>query len=335
MSKPAAGVFTFFFMLCVFFPFSSFAASKPQVMVVMSYHEGYVWVEHIKQGIYSVLGDNYSTTYFFLDTKNNFRQGPAKAEQAYALFQKLRPDVVIAADDNAQSMFVVPYLRNRTSTPVVFCGVNEDPEVYGYPSSNVTGILERFHVRETIALLKQLVPSVETIGFILRGGTETTKALIKQMKAEQYSYPVEVYGFAEPETLEKAEKVVQEYGKECDCVYLEHFEGIRDARGKTWSNNAAVNHLVEILGPKPTICSNSYTVEAGILCAVIESGVEQGAEAAEAAGRIIDGTSVSDIPIQRNIKGKQVINVSALRALNITPNPSILREAELVKTNKP
>ena len=91
-----------------------------------------------------------------MDTKVNIKDGPKKAKEAYALFQQIEPDGLITADDNAQRLFVLPYLKGRYTTPVMFCGVNSAAEQYGYPTSNVSGILERGHISESIAFAKQL-----------------------------------------------------------------------------------------------------------------------------------------------------------------------------------
>ena len=64
-----------------------------------------------------------------MDTKKNIEGGVRKAKDAYELYRRLQPDGVIAADDNAQSMFVVPYLKDRYDVPVIFCGVNALPDL--------------------------------------------------------------------------------------------------------------------------------------------------------------------------------------------------------------
>ena len=138
--------------LAVFFSFPQTGESSSfKVLVVMSYHESMPWVKEIKEGIDSEIEGVCDLKYFYMDTKRNIEGGPQKAKEAYAMYLDFRPDGVIAADDNAQSMFVVPYLKNKVKTPVVFCGVNHEPDTYGYPASNITGVLERDHIGESIA----------------------------------------------------------------------------------------------------------------------------------------------------------------------------------------
>ena len=151
-------------ILCMIGLFSTtIQAAEFKVLVVMSYEQMNPWCVEIKDGIDSALGNRCEVTYFYMDTKVNLEGGVQKAKEAYSLFKDLQPDGVITVDDNAQSMFVLQYLNDKAKTPVMFCGVNAEPEKYGYPASNVSGILERAHVNESIALAKQLVPSIKTI----------------------------------------------------------------------------------------------------------------------------------------------------------------------------
>ena len=58
-------------------------------------------------------------------------QMKAAALEAKNLIDNIKPDVVIAADDDAQQYLVIPYL-NQSPMPVVFCGINWDASVYDY-----------------------------------------------------------------------------------------------------------------------------------------------------------------------------------------------------------
>jgi ABC-type uncharacterized transport system substrate-binding protein len=53
----------------------------------------------------------------------------------------LKPDVVITSDDNAAKYLIVPHLLDK-EIPVVFSGINWTVDEYGFPASNVTGIVE-------------------------------------------------------------------------------------------------------------------------------------------------------------------------------------------------
>ena len=307
---------------------------KKKILVVMSYEEPSVnpWCKEIKEGIDSLLANTSEITYFYMDTKKNLEGGPQKAEEAYSLYQKLQPDGVITVDDNAQKMFVLPYLlKNKVKTPVMFCGVNAEPEKYGYPAPNVSGILERGHIKESIAFVKQLVPSINSVGFLSKD-SPSGKALLGQVEKESNTYIVKMSTFKLLKTVKEIVAVREELNEKSDVLFIDSIEGILDEKGNPLRNKEIIRILMKIY-EKPIIGANQYHVEDGALCAVVKTGQEQGRTAAEMLLKALQGTPVSDIKITQNYQGRRVINVTTMKALGIKPKPIILVGAKLVRTN--
>jgi ABC-type uncharacterized transport system substrate-binding protein len=307
-------------------------AAKIKVLVVMSYHESMPWVQEIKEGIYSEAGKFCALNYFFMDTKRNIQGGPQKAKEAFALYQEFRPDGVIAADDNAQSMFVVPYLKDKVKTPVIFCGVNSEPEKYGYPASNVTGILERAHFIESIKLVQQLVPSVRVVGSLLNNNP-TGREISRQIQQDSNVSSAEKVVIKFAKTLEEAKAMTEELRNQCDALNLVGLEGLLDIDGKPITEREIIPILAKIFG-KPTFSPDIFNIKLGLLCTVSKTGQDQGESAARMLLKAMQGTHVDQIPITRNKYGKRVINVSVMKQLGIKPKPIILQGAELVRTEE-
>lgn len=305
-------------------------AAHYKVLVVMSYDETYPFEAEMREGIEAVLADIGEITYFYMNTKKYFEGGPQKAKEAYALYQELQPDGVIAADDDAQAMFVAPYLKDQVKTPVVFCGVNADPEKYGYPASNVSGILERGHTSESLALVQQLVPSVKTFGRIVKD-TPMSRADVNRVREDVETAGFAFIDFKLPATFQEAFDLVETYRDHCDVLLVSTLQGIPDENGMPMTNRAAIARVVKAFG-KPTIGSTLSDVQDGVLCAVIQSGQEQGRTAAEMLLKALEGTPVSEIPITRNKFGRRIINVDTMKVLGIEPKPVVIRNAELVRT---
>ena len=306
------------------------SASEFKVLVVMSYEEDNPWCMEIKEGIESVLGKTSDTTYFYMNTKANFNGGVGKAAEAYELYRQLKPNGVITADDDVQEMFVLPYLKNRTAVPVMFCGVNAEAEQYGYPAKNVSGVLERAHVAESIAFLKQLLPSVKKIGFIVNN-VPAGKALRLQVDTEKGKYLAAVASFKLVSTIAELRKTADILSKTTDAVYVDSLEGITDDQQRAMTNKEIFKILRESYR-KPIIGANSYHVEQGALCAVVKTGQEQGETAAKQLLLAMRSTKVSDIKVTQNNRGRRLINVDTMEALGITPRPIVLVGATLVKT---
>ncbi len=322
----------FIVLLCLLYPFSAMAAARRlRVLVVMSYEQEYPWVQAIRNGIDQALSSCCDTRYFYLDTKKNLAAGKQKAEEAYALFLQWRPDGVIAADDNAQSMFVLPYLYDKVKTPVMFCGVNAEPEQYGYPGTNVSGILERLHIRESIAFARQLAP-IQSVCFIIK--ESPVAALVSnQINKEKAGYMVPSRGIYRPETFAEAISMAEQLRDRCDLLFIETLEGIPDGDGQPLTSKDIIPAIVQTFN-KPTTGTDKYSVDFGVLCSVIKSGTEQGETAATMLLQAMTGTPLQDIPITRNFRGKRLLNVTTMKALGIKPRPMVLRGTQLVKTEE-
>lgn len=325
-----------FLLLLLCLPAPALAESETRsckVLAVMSYHDGYPWQDEIRKGMERILHSRCRITFFNLDTKHYPEQGEQRAAEAYALFSSMRPDGVLAADDPAQELFVVPYLREKTSVPVFFCGVNANAEKYGYPASNVTGILERYHGKETMAFLKQIMPKVQSFVYLSRGNDMTAAEIISEIRKDAPNYALRAHGFYNPATIEEAADLLRAARPTTDVLYLEHLEGITDRSGRILSHREAYTFLLDVWGNKPTVCANEYSVKAGCLLAVQKSGVEQGAMAAKMLLRALEGTPLAQIPIVRNQTGVKILNVQAMTKLGITVPLPVFREIKLVRTD--
>lgn len=325
----------FVLLLIVAWTYAAFSAdtveaSSCKILVIMSYEENNPWSVEIKEGVESTMPDSCDIKYFYMNTKENFNDGPEKAKEAYNLYKQFKPDGVIAADDNAQSMFVVPYLKDKVKTPVMFCGVNGEPEDFGYPASNVSGILERAHIDATIALAKQLDPSIETVGFIAKS-SPSGLALKKQVEKESDTYLAKVSGFKLAKTKQDTLLAVEELGPRSDALFMESTRGILDEDGNPLLSKEIIQLVSNAFG-KPVLGANRYHVEEGVLCATIKTGQNQGRVAAEMLLKSMQGTAASKIPIVANKHGKRLVNVSVMKSLGIKPKRRTLIGSELVYT---
>lgn len=317
--------------ICSLFPAISQAA-KFKVLVVMSYEEKLSWCENMKKGIETALGELSEIKYFYMNTMENFEGGARKAEEAYNLFQEFKPDGVIAADDNAQVLFVVPYLKDKVKTPVMFCGVNAEPEQYGYPASNVSGMLERLHMKESIAYAQQIVPSIKTVGYMVKAGP-VAEAVLKQVKSESDTYPAISKGFKTPDTLKHAIEMAEELKKDCDLLFMTSMGGLTGNDGKPLTLKEATSELVKAFG-KPTFTDVTDLIKHGVLCAVTIASYEQGETSAQMLLKAMQGTPISRLPVAKNKHGKAVINPTALKSLGIKPQPMVFQKAEVMKTEE-
>ncbi|MFC1904908.1 ABC transporter substrate-binding protein, partial [Chloroflexota bacterium] len=163
------------------------------MLLVFSYHPEYSWVAEETRGVDDILKDRgVETEIFYMDTKGNTSTEWKEkvAEEAVKKIGESKPDLVIAFDDNACELVAKKYIGK--SLPFVFCGMNGEPEDYGFPAQNITGVIERPQVEATVNLLKQLVPDVEKLA-IITDDSPTSQAFIASMK--KTILPIEISEF--------------------------------------------------------------------------------------------------------------------------------------------
>lgn len=299
-----------------------------KILVVMSYHQGNQWQDDERQGVDAALA-GAQREYFYLDTKRSEAGGAAKAKEAWAVYQKLQPDAVIAADDFAQSLFVVPYLKDKVKTPVVFLGVNNDAARYGFPASNVTGVIEIKHYRESIAFAQLLVPGVRRVA-VLYMDNQTNRENVEEVKRQQATFAAELVRFRPATTFADLEKFVRTATDKVDAFLALNFSGMHDEKGAVMEAAQVMEKLTS-LSIKPVIATEYYDVESGALCGVVKTGLEQGDLAAHMVLDIFSGKAIKDIAVTKNKNGLRYINVSTAQRLGVPLRSVAVAGTKLVK----
>lgn len=293
-----------------------------KVLFVNSYHAGYEWSDGIETGIHSVLdetGVEVKTVY--MDTKRNtdeaFRIEAGK--QAKSEIDAFEPDVILVADDNAQQFLVVPHLMEE-DVPIVFMGVNWDASIYGYPTEHITGMIEVELVAELMDRLGEYADT-ERVGYVTIT-SETESKVIEEYNARFFDGQMEAY---EASTFEEFKEAFLQAQDEMDVVLIGNNAGVE------WDIEDAAQFFAEQTRV-PTGSINSWMAQYTMIT-LAKIPEEQGEWSAQAALKILDGQSVSDIPVSENVKGELILNLDIAEQLGVVFQPSLLRVAEVVNSN--
>lgn len=299
-----------------------------KVLLIFSYHPEHPWVVEETRGAEDILGERgVETEKFYLDTKRNTSAEWKEevAEEAVRKIDDFKPDLVIVFDDNACELVAKEYIGE--SLPFVFCGMNGEPEDYGFPAQNITGVIERHHLEATINLLKQLVPDVEELA-IISDDSPTSQAFITRVR--NIIPPVEISEFYTTNDFDAWKAEVNRLQTNVDAIGIYVYHTIKenseeeslppeDVLGWTLENSEL-----------PGFAFSDFTVRDGVLCGVTVSGYEQGMTAAEIAIRILNGETPADIPIECPEKGTPMINEIRAEELNIEIPADVLEEVEIL-----
>ena len=167
---------------------------KKRIFIVSSYHREYIWSQSTQKGLNAAMrkfgyldndaqadalvkNDRVESSHTvigkaWMDTKRH-DSGAEMAGATARIMGEIRafkPDLVLLGDDNA-ARFIGGQLLD-SPTPVVFWGINGLPLKYGLvdsmdsPGRNVTGVWQQGYHKESLDLLKRLVPKAQTFAIL-------------------------------------------------------------------------------------------------------------------------------------------------------------------------
>jgi ABC-type uncharacterized transport system substrate-binding protein len=306
---------------------TAFAGGK--VLLVQSYHEGYPWVDGITKGVKDTLtAAGVQCEVFYMDTKRQPTEEWKKksGELARAKVAEYKPDVVITADDNAQKYFAVEY-KDKPGINIVFCGVNAEASAYGFPASNVTGLLERPLWAQGAKYLQSIVPSAKNVA-VFADDSETADGFCDYMKKNPTT--LQVTAWERPKTFSEWQEAVKKHQGDVDAFVVVLYHTIKKQAGDAKSMEAKeVMAWTMQNNKKPILAVQEFTMTDGALCGVIYTGEDTGIEAAKIAIGLIGGKTAKDFPVQPVIKGKVVVNVKAGEKIGVPIPFEVMQTADL------
>ena len=296
-------------------------ASAAKCLYLSSYHKGYEWNDGIERGLDAALQGKCEVDKFYLDTNRHQDEAYAEtiARAAKAHIEATKPDVVIACDDNASKYVVKPYYKDA-ALPIVFCGINWSVEPYGYPYSNVTGMIE-------ISPIKPLIKSIKEILKKIKRGAYLGPDVISQHK--EFELNRQVYAkegiVITPIFVKTMEEWEAGYKKaqRADFVVVGN-NGSLDDWDQDRARRYALAHAKTL-----TVTNYDWMVDTAML-AVTKVAEEQGEWAAEAALAILGGMKPGQIPIVPNRRWDLFVNPALLDKAGIRLPTRLMHQA--VKT---
>ncbi len=302
---------------------TAFAAtySGKKILYIDSYHSGYPWSDGITEGVQDALkGSGVELKIIHMDTKRKKTTDDKEqaAQVAKSVIESFKPDVVIAADDNASKFLVMPFYKNA-SLPFVFCGLNWDASGYGYPYSNATGMVE-------VALIEPLLNNMKGYAKGSKIGYLSSDVLSSVKEADYYKKLFKI-SFAEEKHVGNFadwKAAFKSMHETMDIVIVGNNSGINDwneAEALAWAqaNTKVVSGTVyDFLTPFSVI-------------GITKVAQEQGIWSAKAALDILGGKSPSSIPIVQNKKGAMFANIKLASKAGVVIKPALLKNATVIK----
>lgn len=301
-------IYIFLITLCVYLGYVSH--HRKTLLVLHSYDENYAWVRDVNIGIKRSLGNrkNVRIFYHYMDTKSHPDLEFRKKAGAIArrVVDYIKPDIVLASDDDAQE-YVMTHYKNRDDIQIVFVGVNAKPEQYDYQNaSNVTGVLERIpyeavkNVVEIIAKQRHLTPPYRVIHI------SDQSLIVKYDDINMHEYPhwepIKLLKSDLVDTFDEWKRAIHNSVNVADIILISNYRKVyTNDDKKTFVPFRQVIEWSYKNAPLPIIGINGFVCEEGAALAVATSPIEQGELGAQIVVTLLEKKeSIKDIPFQNS-----------------------------------
>ena len=309
--------------------------SPLRILHIMSFNSPYRWTDGQFDGFKAGLGADVKAEYqvFQLDTKrqSSKEEQERNADKARQLISDWKPDLVYTSDDDAIQLVTRHYVGSPT--PFVFSGVNGNPKELGIEGApNITGVLEREHVVESIHLLQTLKPSARRIQIFSDNAAYWPQVIGRIRSLARNKPNFELVGVDQPLAYADFQHLAQENPNKADAYLILGNFNFKDAKGI----NVPYPQLQRWLAENSKVPDISFWDDRmlhGTLAGVTVSAFEQGQSAGRLARAIlVQHQKPGNLPMMPTTKGVPVINLERARQLGITPRSTQLLSAQIVTT---
>ena len=316
------------FLLCCFFvsilSVSAFAltleqTSVPHVLILNSYHPGYIWTERLEDAIMAGLeqafpGIDISSEY--LDWKRH--PDPETLERMMPLLQyryrHALPNLIVTTDDAALDFVLANREELFPGVPVVFSGISlEKGTSVLQDHGMLTGVAERLDVAGTIGLALQLQPQA-TQAILVFENSESGKPVGQEAEAvlRAVAPGVNIQLWND----KPAEEIHQLAATLPPDTFLFFASYIRDAKGRVLPMQQFADLLFET-STAPVYCVNDFVVGHHVLGGSVIDATVHGSKAAEYAVRVLQGEAVDTIPFWTEWTVSTTVDYRELQKFNI------------------
>ncbi|USD64437.1 ABC transporter substrate-binding protein [Vibrio sp. SCSIO 43136] len=248
---------------------------------------------------------------------------PAIAVQIARQFVGENPDVLVGiATPTAQAL--VSATRN---IPVVFTAVT-DPvgaklvKKLEKPGKNVTGLSDLSPVEQHVELIKELMPSVKSIGVVYNPGEANAVSLMELLKASTEKHGIEL---VEATALKSADvqTATQAISAKSDIIYALIDNTVASAiEGMIVAANQAKT---------PVFGAATSYVERGAIASLGFDYYQIGVQTADYVAAVLEGTDPGSLDVKVAKGSDLVVNATAAKKLGFEIPSSVMDRATSVK----
>ncbi len=291
--------------------------SQKHVLALFSYTPSWTGERDIYIGLVNKMPSSIRIDFVFMDTKNIDKTLSEKitAEHVDLLLKRERYDAIIAVDDDALD-FVMRYADSKFSgIPVIFNNINSRERAERTAQLSLfTGIIETFFGRQTVGAALSLYPKATRVVGI-SDHSLTGLGMSEEFRQIKESYPDLDFEILDMMEMGRSE-IIDKFSSFSDDTILLYLNFTQDGDGNLYGMEESYHFLTKITD-LPLFKPDQGGVGSGILGGCGGSYVEVGERTAQMVMDVLDGMSVSSIPVEE-MDGYYLFDAALLDQYNIS-----------------
>ena len=324
----------FFLLFSILFLNFLQANELKEVLLIHSYHKGYIWTDDISKTIQKNFSSdkNIELTTVYMDTKRiddpSYLANLAKLYKQQ--FTNRTFDLIIISDNNAFDFMELYYDSLFKNVPVLFCGINNyDKNMLDKLTfKNISGVAEEVDIEKNFELISRLHPNLKNL--LIINDTSTTGYAVKKDLAkiiEKYKKRFNIEYTDNLDISDLKTKVSKLEKSNSAILFVLLF---KDTTGKYFTHKQSFEEVKKV-SEVPIYGLWDFYLNSGMVGGLLTSGISQGETVSKMALDVLNGKDIKDIPILEKSPNLYIFNYNELKRFNLdvykyVENPIIINE---------
>ncbi|HRM35316.1 MAG TPA: ABC transporter substrate binding protein [Aliarcobacter cryaerophilus] len=324
----------FFLLFSILFLNFLQANELKEVLLIHSYHKGYIWTDDISKTIEKNFSSdkNIELTTVYMDTKRiddpSYLANLAKLYKQQ--FTNRTFDLIIISDNNAFDFMELYYDSLFKNVPVLFCGINNyDKNMLDRLTfKNISGVAEEVDIEKNFELISRLHPNLKNL--LIINDTSTTGYAVKKDLAkiiEKYKSKFNIEYTDNLDISDLKTKVSKLEKSNSAILFVLLF---KDTTGQYFTYKQSFEEVKKV-SQVPIYGFWDFYLNSGMVGGLLTSAVAQAETVSKMALEILHGKNIKDIPILEKSPNLYIFNYNELKRFNLdvykyVENPIIINE---------
>ena len=286
----------FFLLFSILFLNFLQANELKEVLLIHSYHKGYIWTDDISKTIEKNFSSdkNIELTTVYMDTKRiddpSYLANLAKLYKQQ--FTNRTFDLIIISDNNAFDFMELYYDSLFKNVPVLFCGINNyDKNMLDKLTfKNISGVAEEVDIEKNFELISRLHPNLKNL--LIINDTSTTGYAVKKDLAKIIEKYKKRFNIEYTDNLDISDLKIKVSKLEKSNSAILFVLLFKDTTGKYFTHKQSFEEVKKV-SEVPIYGLWDFYLNSGMVGGLLTSGISQGETVSKMALDVLNGNQLT------------------------------------------